>query len=280
MTGTVALTIGLMNAQSSAQSSDVRPEFEVASIKPNSSGSTNMGAFAQPGGRFGAQNVPLRYLIQAAYDVKSFQIVFAGSSRAGLPWIDADRYDLTAKAPQGTANGFEPLRPMLQSLLADRFKLAIHRETRELPVFDLVTAKGGLKLAAAKDGNCGVPDPQNPRPRELAPLCNNIKIGRGVIEASGIAMPRLIAALSDVLGRRVIDKTGFTGVFDCRLEFAVDEAIADVIAGGVTRDSTQPIDAHPSIFTALTQQPGLKAEPAKGPVQVIVIDHADPPTAN
>lgn len=235
-----------------------------------------MGGFVQPGGRFGARNAHLQYLIGAAYGVKSFQIV-----SGGFPWIDTDRYDIDAKAPEGTPNGPEPLRPMLQSLLADRFKLAFHRETRELPVYDLVAAKGGLKLAPPKDKICVIPDPKNPRPREQMPFCDNIRMGRGLIEAYGVTMPRLLAALSDVLGRVVIDKTGFKGIFDGRLEFTPDEAIADAIVGGRADQPAPAADsATPSIFTALQEQLGLKAEPGKGPVEVFVIDHAERPAAN
>ena len=244
-----------------AQSTERRPEFEAASIKPNASGSDSMGAIAQPGGRFGARNVPLRFLLRATWNVKDFQIVFAGFS-----WIDTDRYDINAKAPNGTANGFEPLRPMLQSLLADRFNLVVHRETKELPIWNLIAAKGGLKLVAPKDASCVIPDPKNPRPREEMPFCDNIQTGRGLIEAWGVTIPRLLTALSDVLGRMVVDKTGFKGIFDGRLEFTPDETIADPVT--------------PSIFTALPEQLGLKVEPAKGPVDVLIVDRAERPTAN
>jgi uncharacterized protein (TIGR03435 family) len=254
-----------------------RPEFEVASIKPNTGGSNDMGAFAQPGGRFGARNLPLRVLIRTAYNVKDFQIISSGSPS----WIDTDRYDINAKAPGGTANGFEPLRPMLQSLLADRFKFAFHRETKELPIYELAAAKGGLKLTAPKDSSCVPPDPKSPRPREQMPFCDRIRTGRGLIEAYGITMPRLLAALSDVLGRMVIDKTGFSGIFDGHLEFAPDEAIADAIAGGRAGQPAPATDsAVPSIFTALQEQLGLKVGPAKGPVEVLVIDHAEKPSEN
>jgi uncharacterized protein (TIGR03435 family) len=150
-----------------------------------------------------------------------------------------------------------------------------------LPVYDLVPTKGGLKLAKPKDTNCTVPDPKNPQPLERTPLCNNLRMGRGLVEAYGVTMPRLLTALSDVLGRELIDKTGFTGIFDARLEFAPDEAIADAIVAGRTGQSPPPSDlAKPSIFTALQEQLGIKAESSKGPVEVLVIDHADKPTAN
>jgi uncharacterized protein (TIGR03435 family) len=275
MVAIAAIAAGLLNEPGRAQSTGAHPAFEVASIKPNNSGGNSMGAMAQPGGRFGAQNVPLRFLIGAAYSVKDFQIVADGSS-----WIDSDRYDITAKAPDGTANGFEPMRPMLQSLLADRFKLALHRETKELPVYDLVAARSGLKLTAPRDGSCAAPDPKNPRPREQMPFCDRIRTGKGLIEAYGITMSRLLAALSDVLGRVVVDRTGFSGIFDARLEFTPDEVIADATAASAGQPAPTIDPAPASIFTALQQQLGLKVESAKGPVEVLVVDHVERPAAN
>ncbi len=277
MASTVLVTTGLLNEPGRAQAPQAaHAEFEVASIKPNNSGGNNMGAMAQPGGRFGAQNVSLQFLVSMAYGVKDFQIVADGSS-----WMNTERFDITAKAPDGTANGFEPLRPMLQSLLADRFKLVLHRETKELPVYELVAARGGLKVTAPKDGSCAIPDPKNPRPREDFPFCDNIRKGRGLIDAYGITMPRLLPPLSDVLGRVVVDKTGFTGIFDGRLEFAPDETVADATAGNRAAQPAQAADsAKPSIFTALQEQLGLKVESAKGPVDVLVVDHVERPTAN
>jgi uncharacterized protein (TIGR03435 family) len=219
-----------------------------------------MGAFAQPGGRFGARNVPVKFLIEAAYDVKDFQIASGSFS-----WIGADRFDIAAKAPEGTPAGFEPLKPMLRSLLETRFKLAIHSETRELPIFDLVRAKGGIKTQSAKDASCVLPDPYNPQPRERTPFCDNIRTRKGVIEAYGITMPRLAGALSDALGRSVLDKTGFTGIFDAHLEFAPDEAT----------DAQQP-----SIFSVLRQELGIQLDASKGPVQVMVIDSVERPSEN
>ena len=185
-----------------------------------------MGAAAQPGGRFIARNVPVQFLIQAAYDVKDFQIASGSFS-----WIGTDRFDITAKGPEGTPNGFEPLKPMIRSLLASRFKLAVHFETRESPILELVPAKGGLRLSAPKDTTCAAPDPKNPQPLERRPLCDNIRAAKGLVEAHGIVMPRLVAVLSDVFGRPVVDKTGFTGTFDARLEFAPGETPVDPVSG-------------------------------------------------
>jgi uncharacterized protein (TIGR03435 family) len=138
-----------------------------------------------------------------------------------------------------------------------------------------------VKVAAPKDSNCVAPAPKNPRPREQMPFCDRIRTGRGFIEAYGITMPRLVAALSDVLGRLVIDRTSFTGIFDGHLEFAPDEATADTIVGGRAGQPVPTADsAIPSIFTALQEQLGLKLESAKGPVEVLVIEHVERPSGN
>lgn len=231
-----------------------------------------MGAAAQPGGRFIARNVPLQFLIQTAYDVKDFQIASGRFS-----WISTERFDVTAKGPEGTPNGFEPLKPMIRSLLASRFQLAVHSETKESPIFELVAAKGGLRLSPPKDSTCVAPDPKNPQPRERKPLCDNIRSAKGLIEAHGVVMPRLAAALSDVLGRPVVDRTGFIGTFDARLEFAPDETPADPVSGDrVSGDDS----LKPPIFTVLQERLGIKAQASKGPVQMIVVDSVQRPTEN
>jgi uncharacterized protein (TIGR03435 family) len=259
-------------AQNNGQLAGFDSQFEVASVKLNRTGDANMGAAAQPGGRFIARNVPAQFLIQAAYDVKDFQVASGSFS-----WISTDRFDITAKGPEGTPNGFEPLKPMIRSLLASRFKLAVHSETRESPIFELVAAKGGFRLSAPKDASCVAPDPKSPQPRERRPLCDNIRAAKGLVEAHGIVMPRLAAVLSDVLGHPVVDKTGFIGTFDARLEFAPEEPPFDPVSG----DRVPVTDSQkPPILTALQEQLGVKAQVSKGPVQVIVIDSVERPTEN
>ncbi len=258
------------------QTSTERSQFEVASIRYNRSGDVNMGMAAQPGGRFIARNVPVKVLIGAAYDVKDFQIISGSFS-----WINTERYDITAKAPDGTPNGFDSLKPMLRSLLADRFKLTVHTDTRESPVFDLVATKGGLKPAPPKDASCAPPDPNNPQPRERRPFCDNVRLSTSLVEAYGIVMPRLAAALSEVFGRPVIDRTGFTGIFDAHLEFTPDETVGDTIVGGRGGESLSATDLQkPSIFTALQDQLGVRVNASKGPLDVILVDRVERPSEN
>jgi uncharacterized protein (TIGR03435 family) len=174
---------------------------------------------------------------------------------------------------------------LIQSPLADRFKLVVHRETRELPVYDLAVAKSGLKLAAPKSGSCAPRHPNKPpsapRPGER-PVCGNIGMRRGALNGVGITMPFLATVLSCIVGRVVTDKTGLTGAFDIDLSFAPDEAIADPNVGGRLAGQAPPPgdSAIPSIFTALQEQLGLILKSAKGPVDVLVVDHVEKPSAN
>lgn len=223
-------------------------------------------------GRFTAENVPAELLIRLAYNVQNFQL-------SGQPgWIGSDRYDVTAKAEDDAT--LKEMRPMLQSMLADRFKLVAHRETKELAVYDLVAANGGLKITATKEGSCVAFDPAHPpsqpQPGETPPrICGSVRIARNFLEAFGISMTALSADLAELSGRKVVDKTGFTGTFDAHLEFAPDDAVA---LGGAAAPSADP--AQPSLFTALQEQLGLRAESSKGPVELLVIDHVEKPSEN
>jgi uncharacterized protein (TIGR03435 family) len=229
------------------------------------------------GGRWIVSNFTLKIVLQVAFDVKDFQIV------GGPAWINSEGYDISAKADTNAA--FEQMRLMIQSLLVDRFKLMVHRATRELPVYDIGVAKSGVKLATPKEGSCSRRDPNEPpsapRPGER-PVCGNIGMRRGAINGVGISMPMLAMVLSGILRRVVTDKTGFTGTFDVHLTFAPDDAIADANVGGRLEGQVpQPADsAMPSIFTALQEQLGLTLISAKGPVEVLVIDHVERPSDN
>jgi uncharacterized protein (TIGR03435 family) len=139
-----------------------------------------------------------------------------------------------------------------------------------LPIYELVAAKSGIKIAPLKSGACTVADPQKPapvRPGEAPPrFCNNLLYTRGGIEAIGVDMTRLANTLAAILNRTVVDKTGITGVFDLHLEYAPVDDASDT--------------ARASIFTALQEQLGLRLEPAKGPVEVLSVDHVERPSDN
>jgi uncharacterized protein (TIGR03435 family) len=264
-----------------AQSAD-SPRFAVASVKRNPSTeplsiAAPMGVGYRPGGRLVAGNAPLAMLIQRAYSVQSYQVV------GGPSWINTDGYDIEAK-PEGNTDQ-KGMWLMLQALLADRFKLAVHRETRDLPVYDLQTVRSGAKLPPPQGGNCSEvmtapPTPGQPRP---APPCGPglLRAGTGLtMEAISVSMPVFAKQLSLILGKEVIDKTGFKRSFSLHLEFAIDDALAGLPNPAGPDASGQPKDDRPSIRTALAEQLGLKLESSKGPVDVLVIDRVERPTGN
>jgi uncharacterized protein (TIGR03435 family) len=238
--------------------------FEVASIKPGNSGDERSGFYLQPGGRLTASNVSLKRLISYAYDVRDHQIA------KGPTWLDVDAFTVEAKPdsaftlprgplPPGPPSPAQsaPSRRMMQSLLADRFQLAVHRESRELPVFELALAKGGSKLKSAA-ARQGLPD-------------GLLHGGRGQVE--GIAVPMWVVTfmLTQEVGRSVIDKTGLGGHYDFELKWTPETA---------RRESPDALPELPSLFTALQEQLGLRLESAKGPVEIIVVDRAEKPDAN
>ena len=271
--------------------SQAAARFEVASIKPN----TNPGPGVitgiirpLPGGRFSANAVLLRFVIQYAYAIRPYQI------SGGPDWINSAHYDIEAKA-EGKATP-QQIRLMTQSLLEDRFKLKAHRETRELPVYDLTVSRNGLKLLPPKEGSCVTPDPNGqpvpPSPQgpgqSPSPVCGaavvTITPSGARILGGKVSMASLTPTLSNLLGRTVIDKTGFTQTFDVDLQFAPDQVLAVLPppgppgAAGATAPAADP--AGPSIFTAIQEQLGLKLDSGRGPVEVLVIDSVEKPTEN
>jgi uncharacterized protein (TIGR03435 family) len=232
------------------------PQFEVASIKPNSPGGVNTGDFrVLPGGRLSADKVVLRFFIQNAYGLKPFQL------SGGPDWIASQGYDIEAKAEGNPTNA--QMQKMMQALLEDRFKLKYHRETKELPVYTLAAAKGGLKLPGPKEGSDRA----------------TIRVSRmtGVqLTGERITMAELARVLSNLLSRTVIDQTGSTETFAAQLSFALDDTLA-----GLPHFADSPNDsAIPSVFVALQEQLGVRLESTKGPVEILVIDHIERPSAN
>jgi uncharacterized protein (TIGR03435 family) len=243
-----------------AQSS--RPHFEVASVKRNNTGSRASNCCGGPG-RLVGQNVTLGMLINIAYKVQDFQVVGAPA------WVNSDRYDIEAKPSDdslGKQNQEIVQGPMLQSLLEDRFKLVVGRETRELPIFELTVAKSDSKLKA---GACTTRDPSSPPSRQRPSDCGFSVMNNNMIRATQIDMDRFVSMLTFWLRRTVVDKTGFKGTFDVDLKWNPDEAAA-----------TPSTDTAPSIFTALEEQLGLKLESSKGTVEVLVIDSVSKPSEN
>jgi uncharacterized protein (TIGR03435 family) len=268
----------LLSAGAIAQT-DHRLEFEVASIKPAAPDQRGMFIRPTPGGRVNITNMTLKELIVLAFNVQPYEI------SGGPPWLDSARYDITAKAENSFKEG--ELRRMLQSLLADRFQLAIHRETRELPVYALTLArkdgKLGPGLTELKEGTCTPPDPSKPLPPPgpgVPAPCGGFMMQVRALKASGVLIDQITVPLSRFLGRRVIDKTGMKGKYDIALEWTPDEIqVTQMI---LPPDAPKPsVDtASPSIFTAVQEQLGLKLESQKGPVETVVIDRAEKPSEN
>jgi uncharacterized protein (TIGR03435 family) len=244
------------------------PVFEVAAIRENQSDHTARShIISSPNdGRFTAINVPLKMLIQFAFGIPDSRIL------DGPGWIDATKFDIDAKADSAVDDQMRTLssiqgkaqkRLMLQALLADRFKLRVHAEDRELPMYALVVARNGPKFLDSKANG------------------TTIDGGNGRIQVQGgdNSVSLLAEQLADSLGRPVNDQTGIKGRYSITLQWAPDDDAAPKSGG--TEDNSATLDSPgPSLFTAIQEQLGLKLEPRKGPVQVLIVDHIERPSAN
>ncbi|HEV8612488.1 MAG TPA: M56 and DUF3738 domain-containing protein, partial [Gemmatimonadales bacterium] len=244
--------------------------FEVASIKPASpTDAGKAGLELLPGGGLRVTNVTLRQLITFAYEVQDLQV------SGGPGWLGSERYDILAKPEhsagtsgmaisQGRAAG-DRVRQRTRSLLAERFQLVIHKDAREGPVLALVVAKNGPKIQPSKQGE------------EIPP---GTRRSEAQIDARRGTMGMLAAVLANWLRRPVVDRTGLTGNYDYTVKYAPDTA-GPAARGALGGPETNQADiTGPSIFSALQEQLGLKLESARGPVEVIVIDRAERPSAN
>jgi uncharacterized protein (TIGR03435 family) len=284
-----------------AQKAPALPSFEVASIKPAapmSEGRFIVGIRGGPGTPDPVQvtctNVSLKDLIQTAWDVKGYQVT-------GPAWLESVRFDIAAKLAAGTTK--EQYRLMWQNLLAERFKLVLHHSTKESSIYALVVAKGGPKLkeSAAVDPNApatdGPPSPNRetigkdgmpvPNVRRGGTAMMMAPGGRLRMVANGVTIPKFIDSLAGQLDRPVVDMTSLTGTYDITLEFAQDPAIMQsrMAAMGVAPPPGPPpsTDADPAatIYSALTEQLGLRLEARKGPVDLVIVDSVEKtPTEN
>lgn len=233
--------------------------FEVTSVRRSASADRRW-AYAFPPGGYKATNVTLHQLILSSYRVFDFQL--EGSSG----WIDSDRFDVEGKAAGNPDR--QQILAMARQLLADRFKFKLHHETKQLPTYELAVAKGGIKL---KEGKCvGEPSFQNP--------CGGTSLAaRGEMRGREETMAGLAAALSGYLGRVVVDKTGLSGTYDWDLHWTPDETMPH---GPGDAGDPPPDSSGPSLFTAVQEQLGLELKSSRGPVDVLVIDHAEKPDEN
>ena len=276
------LTRALLRAQIQAPVANLK--FEVASVKPNTSGDFRTTMQVLAGGRFTATNVPALSLIRYAYQRQDFQL--AGSPR----WAEnEDRFDIAAKAEGDAA--VDQIRLMIQTLLADRFKFIAHHETRELPLYALVVSRSDgrlgpqLRRATADCLGASAPSPGPFLPPTVDRSCGFIGAGPGTALSSGrssaafrgVTMEGFARFLAPALGRGVIDKTGLTGYFDGDFDSTIEFGPPPPPPG-----VPDPFDrqAFPTIFTVVQEQLGLKLDSQKGPVDVLVIDRVEKPTAD
>ena len=281
---------GLLSAQTPGS-----PAFEVASVKPQKlgPGGTFPGPLAmvfQPGGRFIATNETLQGLIAYAYGIP---LARASQQISGGPkWINVELFNVEAKAatdwPRVTSGPTPEMFAMIRSLLAERFKLIVHTETKDAPIYSLVVVRRDGRIGSqlrptppdcaawlAARGRPGAP----PRPTVSGDRpCGVGRVGRSNIARSGITMSQLADLLSSRVDRVVRDRTGLAGYFDLDLQWTPEQNTAG------PPDAPRPalpatVDtAGPSLFTALQEQLGLKLESSKNSVNLLVIDHADKPT--
>jgi uncharacterized protein (TIGR03435 family) len=245
------------------------PAFEVATIKRNDSGRDGGTLAPKPGGLLTATNLTLQNLIGIAYrgstSLMPFQIV------GGPDWITSMRFDIVARAAAGTS---PDVIAMLRTLLEDRFALKTHLETRQLPIFALMKARSDgslgpqLRRSAVDCQAIARQARDNPATAPPMPANCGMRFGPGTFSAASITISNLAGTVSGAVLAIVVDRTDLTGNFDVDLTWSA----------GLPTDSS-PSDA-PSIFAAVQDQLGLKLESTKGPVEVLVVDHAEQPRAN
>ena len=274
-----AIASGALTAQ--------EPSFEVASIKPNKSGAGMIGIRFPGVGQFNVINMPLREMVRFAYQVQLMQI------EGGPDWANSDRFDIIAKA-EGRPT-MSQVHAMMRSLLAERFALQVHHETREMPIYELIVARDDKRLGAQLQqatSECrpvrvpnGAPKPPPPPPgdpgAEAIPRSDDgmdmrcgALFGPGFITLRQFTMDRFARDLTMVARRVVVNKTGLEGRWDIDVEFSPEFRPAP--PPGAPEIAAPPSDG-PSMFTAIQEQLGLKLESARGPVEMIVIDAAQRP---
>ncbi|HWN84291.1 MAG TPA: TIGR03435 family protein [Vicinamibacterales bacterium] len=260
--------------------------FEVAAVKQNKSGENFIRFGMLPGGRFTADNAPFRELLRFAFQVQPFQI-------EGLPaWANSDRFDVTAKAEGEIAptqpGQAGPIQFMMRTLLAERFGLVYHEETREMPISVLVLARPDGKLGpgleksttdcqamfAARRG--GGPPP--PPPAFGEKLQCGFRVGPGTISGGASQMTQLAQFLSQNMGRIVLDKTGLAGNYDFNITYTPDQMPNFNGQPGLAPGFPAIDPNGPPLATAIQEQLGLKLESQRGPVTMFVVDNVSQPT--
>ena len=252
-----------LSAQDVPVAQSASPAFDVVAIRRATSGIFPVGPEARPGGTFIATNASVERVIRFAYNLPDYQIA------GGPAWMRDDPFDIEAKA--GRAVPAEEVRRMVQALLADRFRLVVRREQREMPIYTLVVARADRRLGSnLRQSPAGCGSPNGPKEtREERRTAN----GGVATRRTCARMATLLSIFSSALQSPVRDQTGLTGLWDIELSFT-GESRRSADPATVARD---PNDA-PALFTAVEEQLGLKLEAARGPVEVLVIDSVERPT--
>jgi uncharacterized protein (TIGR03435 family) len=272
----LGITLGGLCASAQTPASSLRPRFDVVSVKPNKSGDPHGTAAVQPGGRYAAVNITVSQLISDAYGLQSGQLV------GGPDWIRIERVDITAMAggdipPAVDASGSSPLQLMLRALLAERFTLVVHRESREQPIYALVLARNdgtlGPKMrASTADCSAGSDQPLPGPPVFNAPVKCAARLGHGRLSAVDATMAQVATTLSSTVQRVVRDRTGLQGRYSLDVSFTPERMPQ---APGSSAGATSPVSIDPngtSIFTVLQEELGLKLESVRGPVDIVIVD--------
>jgi uncharacterized protein (TIGR03435 family) len=262
------------------QKSPEKLAFEVASIKPAEPmpmGQMRIGMNVDAG-MLRYTNVALKECIRVAYRVKEFQI-------QGPDWIGSARFDITAKLPDGASEDQVP--EMMQALLADRFKLTLHRDTKEHAIYALVAGKGGPKLKPAEVPTDGVPAGNGPAPRGKPRNAMMMQMdGAGAhLKAPSVSLPNLAEMMSRFSERPVVDMTGIEGMYDFDLVFSPETMRLPgggrgPMPPGGGEHADAPAEPAVSIYESV-QKYGLKMEPRKAPMEILIVDHIEKtPTEN
>jgi uncharacterized protein (TIGR03435 family) len=249
------------------------PRFDVASVKANTSATLAI-QFDMPAGRVQITNAPLRFIIRQAYRIPEPRIV------GGPDWMGIVRFDITATAPAAGWTG-DRARQMIQSLLADRFKLVTHMETRNLPIYRLVVAKPGvfgpnLHPAANDCANSGA---KMANGKVQCGLLVSQAATSASLRGGGLTLEDFIRTVGEYVDRPLEDRTGLTGRYDLELQFTANRSAVPgaPVPGGLTATADPDI---PSLPAALLEQLGLRLEATRGDVDVLVVDSVEQPTSN
>jgi uncharacterized protein (TIGR03435 family) len=260
-------------------------QFEVVSIRRSNGAAAGSMMAVQPGGRVSVRNLPVREVIVRAYGIQPFQLT------GGSDWLQSERYDIEAKAPDGAAVTADAIALMLRGMLSDRFKLKMRRETRASAIYELVFARGdrrfGEKLrqtsadcVAQRSGGAesgrSLPDAARIRGEDPIP-CGMVMSGGNRIAAGGETMARFATMLTPRVQRIVVDSTGLTGLYDFDLQFLPDQGYGRGGADGPVRVYLVAADVPP-LLTAIQEQLGLKLQPARGAVEYMVIESIERPS--